>query len=175
MDVAGSDLRLESFLGIARLLLLGGVAVASNRNTLEQKRTPHLIAGLLDNPVTLLIARIMVTAPFIAGGLTKLFDWQAGVAEMIHVGLHPPWVFNVAALATQLIGSALIILNHRVWLGAGALGVFSVWATLLAHRFWEFTGAERMMQMNSFFEHWTISAAFILVTVVGLRNTGSRS
>jgi transmembrane protein len=52
-------------------------------------------------------------------------------------------------------------------------GVFTVWATLLAHRFWEFSGVERFMQLNSFFEHWTISAAFILVAIVGLRQPAS--
>jgi transmembrane protein len=150
------------------MLLLGDLAMDTIVTTVRKHTTPRFIIGLLDNSVTLLMARIMVTAPFIAGGLTKVFDWHGGVAEMTHVGLHPAWAFNVAALGTQLIGSALIIVNRQVWLGAGALGIFTVWATLLAHRFWDFTGPERMMQMNSFFEHWTICAAFILVTVVGL-------
>jgi transmembrane protein len=88
---------------------------------------------------------------------------------MLHVGLHPAWAFNLASLLTQLLGSALIIVNRRVWLGAGALGVFTVIATLLAHRFWNLSGEARFMQMNSFFEHWTICAAFVLVTVVRIR------
>jgi predicted enzyme related to lactoylglutathione lyase len=62
--------------------------------------TPSLIARLLDNSITLLV----------------------------HVGLHPAWAFNLASLLTQLIGSALIIVNRRVWLGAGALGVFTAQA-----------------------------------------------
>jgi transmembrane protein len=143
--------------------------------TLHRNETPRAVIRLLDNRAMLLIARIMVSAPFIVGGLTKSLDWSAGVAEMLHVGLNPAWAFNLAALCTQLIGSGLIILNRWVWLGAGALGVFTVWATLLAHRFWEFTGAERVMQMNSFFEHWTIAAAFILVAVVGLRTSAFQS
>jgi transmembrane protein len=149
--------------------MLGNLTMHNLLNPVNKDNTPRCISDLLDNGVTLLIARILVTAPFIAGGLTKLLDWNAGVVEMTHVGLHPAWIFNLAALATQLIGSALIILNRQVWLGAGALGVFTVWATLLAHRFWEFTGPEQMMQMNSFFEHWTICSAFILVTVAGFR------
>ena len=131
--------------------------------------TPSPIARLLDNAITLLVARVAVTLPFLVGGFSKLFDWQRGEAEMLHVGLHPAWAFNLASLLTQLIGSALVIANRRVWLGAGALGVFTVIATLLAHRFWDLSGDARMMQMNSFFEHWTICAAFILVTVVRIR------
>jgi len=45
---------------------------------------------------------------------------------MSHFGLHPAWAFNVATVFCQLGGSALIILNRWVWVGAGALGVFTV-------------------------------------------------
>jgi transmembrane protein len=131
--------------------------------------TPSLVARVLDNSITLLVARVAVTLPFLVGGFSKLVDWHDGEAEMLHVGLHPASAFNLASLLTQLIGSALIIVNRKVWLGAGALGVFTVIATLLAHRFWDLTGDARTMQMNSFFEHWTICAALILVTVVRIR------
>jgi uncharacterized membrane protein YphA (DoxX/SURF4 family) len=46
--------------------------------------------------------------------------------------------------------------------------------TFLAHRFWDFSGPAREMQMNSFFEHATISASFIFVVVVGLRQGSLR-
>lgn len=136
--------------------------------------TPSLITRLLDNSITLLVARVWVALPFLLGGFSKLFDWRGGEQEMLHVGLHPAWAFNLASLLTELIGSGLIILNRKVWLGAGALAVFTVIATLLAHRFWELNGEARTMQMNSFFEHWTICAAFILVTVVRIRQLPPR-
>src|SRR5271170_6436778 len=111
LDGAPSDQRLRILLGSTRMLLLGDLAMDTIVTTVRKHTTPRFIIGLLDNSVTLLMARIMVTAPFIAGGLTKVFDWHGGVAEMTHVGLHPAWAFNVAALGTQLIGSALIIVN----------------------------------------------------------------
>lgn len=135
----------------------------------RESDTPTPVARVLDSPVTLLITRICVVAPFIGAGLVKLLDWQAGEAEMLHVGLHPAWLFNLAALTTELGGSILVILNWKTWLGAGALGVFTVLTTFLAHRFWEFPEPTRSMQFNSFLEHATIGAAFILVVVVGLR------
>jgi len=131
--------------------------------------TPLLIIRMLDNPVALLLARICVALPFLVAGTTKLLSWQQGVAEMAHVGLHPAWIFNLASLVTELAGAAAIIVNRAVWLGAGALGVFTLIATVLAHDFWNFAGAERIQQMNSFCEHATICAAFILLTVVSLR------
>lgn len=88
---------------------------------------------------------------------------------MANSGLRPAWVFNVATLATEFGGAALVVPNFKTWLGAGALGVFTVLATFLGHRFWEFSDAERTMQLNSFLEHATIRAAFILVTVIAIR------
>ena len=132
--------------------------------------TPGFVARLLDNPVTLLVARVCITLPFLAGGLAKIIDWQGGVAEMQQTGLEPAWAFNLAVVLVELGGSALIILDRKTWLGAGALGVFTLFATLMAHRFWELTGPARNMEMNTFLEHATICAAFIFVVVVGLRS-----
>jgi transmembrane protein len=134
--------------------------------------TPALIARVLSHPLTLLFARICLALPFLAAGVVKLLDWDRGEAEMAHTGLHPAWVFNIAALVTELGGSALIILNRGTWLGAGALGIFTVLATFLAHRFWDFSGTERNVQLNSFLEHAAICAAFILVVAVNQGRVG---
>ena len=136
--------------------------------------TPAPIVRLLGHPAVLLAARTCVTLPFLVGGLVKLADWQGGIDEMHGLGLEPAWAFNLATLLTELIGSALVILNRKTWLGAGALGIFTVLTTFLAHRFWAFEGAERMREFNSFLEHATIAAAFILVTVLSFRTQSNR-
>jgi len=132
--------------------------------------TPAPIARLLDHPCTLLVTRICVTLPFLIAGIFKLTDWSSGVAEMESVGLRPAGLFNLLTLVTELGGSTLVIIDRRTWLGAGALGVFTVLTTFLAHRYWEFEGAARLQQFNSFLEHVTIAAAFILVTVLSVRS-----
>ena len=141
--------------------------------TTNSAQTPAPIARLLDNPVTLFVARIGLVSPYVASGVSKLFDWQAGLAEMSHVGLQPAWAFNLAVLITELIPSALILVGRYIWLAAGALGVFTVCTIFLAHGFWAYTGAERAMEMAKFFEHLTICAAFILITVVDIRKRPS--
>ncbi|HMA48837.1 MAG TPA: DoxX family protein [Magnetospirillaceae bacterium] len=136
--------------------------------------TPAPIVRLLGHPAVLLATRICVTLPFLVGGLVKLADWQGGIEEMHALGLEPAWAVNLATLLTELVGSALVILNRKTWLGAGALGIFTVLTTFLAHRFWDFQGAERMREFNSFLEHATIAAAFILVTVLSFRTRSDR-
>jgi transmembrane protein len=155
--------------------MLGGVTVSGLAAEARRDDTPAVVVELLDNPLTLLAGRVCVALPFLVAGIMKLLFWQPGVAEMAAVGLHPAWVFNIAALVTELGGSASVILARKTWLGAGALGVFTVMTTFLAHRFWDFAGPARVMQMNSFLEHATISASFIFVVVVGLRPGRLRS
>ena len=151
--------------------MLGDMTVARSKRS----AAPAVIVRFLDNPAILLIARICVTLPFIVSGLSKLYDWHAGESEMLRSGLHPAWVFALAVTATQLAGSILIVANRGLWIGAGVLGVFTVLTTFIAHRFWELSGDARTTQLNSFLEHWTMSAAFVLVAVVYLRDRRSRT
>jgi transmembrane protein len=70
----------------------------------------------------------------------------------------------------------LVILNRWTWLGAGALGVFTALATVLAHQFWTLDGVERVRELNAFLEHLAIIAGFVLVAMIGvagLRDSGS--
>ena len=139
------------------------------------RSVPLRVARFLDNPATLLIARICVSLPFLISGLTKLFDWRAGEDEMLRTGLHPAWAFNLAVIATQLVGSILVIANRWLWIGAGALGVFTLLTNFIAHRFWAVSGDARTQQLNTFLEHLTMSAVFILVVVVYLRDERLRT
>jgi transmembrane protein len=148
--------------------LLGSLVLSNLKRSGAE--TPVLVAQVLESGVTLVFARILVTLPFLVAGLQKLFFWQAGVGEMHAAGLNPSWLFNLASLITELGGSAAIILDRKTWLGAGSLGVFTFLGTLIAHRFWEFGGAARVSELNSFLEHMTICAAFILITVVSIQN-----
>jgi len=98
----------------------------------------------------------------------KLINFRAGEAEMSSVGLQPARAFNIIVILVELCGSVLVILDWMTWLGAGMLGIFTVLSTFLGHRFWRLSGDARTKALNSFLEHVTIGAAFVLVVVVGL-------
>jgi transmembrane protein len=44
--------------------------------------------------------------------------------------------------------------------------VFTIFATLLAHRFWVFTGLVRIHEMTTFLEHMAIVGGFIVAAVL---------
>ena len=131
--------------------------------------TPEVVVEMLDNRFVLVLTRILVTLPYLYAGPQKLLFWQAGIVEMHLAGLNPSWLFNLAALFTELVGSLSVILNCKIWLGAGALGAFTLLTTFIAHRFRDFRGVARINEINSFLEHATTCAAFILITVRSIR------
>jgi transmembrane protein len=109
------------------------------------------------------LARILLTFGFWASGLAKLIDFQGGVAEMAHFGLEPAVAFNVATIITQLVGSALVILNRWTWLGAGALGVFTALTIPLVHHFWTMEEPFRTIEFHVVMEHITVIGGLMVV------------
>lgn len=130
---------------------------------------PAAIARILDCSHVALVARIVLTFPFWASGLSKLIDFSDGAAEMAHFGLQPAALFNVAVLVTQLAGSALIIANRHVWLGAGALAVFTLLTIPIAHDFWNQTGPAAVTHLHFASEHLSVIAGLILVAILSRR------
>jgi uncharacterized membrane protein YoaK (UPF0700 family)/uncharacterized membrane protein YphA (DoxX/SURF4 family) len=116
--------------------------------------TPGPVAALLRAPSFGVLARILLTLPFWGSGVEKLTDLHGAVAEAAALNLQPAGLVVAATIAVQLVGSALVILNRWTWLGAGALGVFTAFATLIAHPFWTVSDqVERFHARNTFLEH----------------------
>ena len=134
-----------------------------------QGDSPRWVDEVLDWHGTGLLARVGLTSAFILGGLMKLSNFGAAVAEQQHFGLKPAWLWAAFAIAVEIVGPFLIILRRFVWLGAGALGVLTAIATYVANDFWNLTGAERFAALNSFFEHIGLIAGLVLVALVAVR------
>lgn len=109
------------------------------------------------------VALLLLCAAYLQGGLVKLFDFGGAVGEMQHFGLSPAPLMAGLVIALELGASALILSGRLRWLGALALAVFTAAATFMANRYWNATGQERFMLMNSFFEHWGLVGGFLLV------------
>ena len=131
--------------------------------------TPGWIAAILSWPWLLPAARIALVSAFLIGGVMKLSDFPAAIAEQEHFGLRPGWLWATATIVVELGGSALVIFGRWVWLGAGGLGVLTAVAMLAANDFWTMTGHDRFMALNSFFEHLGLIAGLVLVSLLSLR------
>jgi len=120
-------------------------------------------------PGLLPLARTALVSAFLVGGIQKLADFPAAVAEQAHFGLQPAWLWAVAAIVVELGGSALVIAGRCVWLGAGGLGVLTAVSMLVANNFWAQDGHDRFIATNAFFEHLGLIAGLVLVAVLSLR------
>ena len=132
--------------------------------------TPDWIETLLDWRGTWLLARIALSSAYILGGVTKLLNFSGAVAEQEHFGLHPGWIWACLSILVELFGPLLIITGRWVWLGAGALGVLTAIASLVANNFWDLQGQARFQATNTFFEHIGLIAAFVLVALIAARD-----
>ena len=135
--------------------------------------TPPWVGAILGWRVTWFLARLALSSAYVVGGVDKAIDFPAAVAEQAHFGLQPAWAWAIVTIIVELGGSLLLISGRLVWLAAGALGVLTAIAMLVANNFWAMEGPARFMAMNTFFEHLGLIAAFSLAAMVAA-NTGRR-
>jgi uncharacterized membrane protein YphA (DoxX/SURF4 family) len=116
--------------------------------------SPKPIAALLGAPAFGPVARAVLTTPYWFAGLYKLTHLSDALGEAAHFGLRPAGLVVAATIVVQLGGSLLLIFGRLGWLAAGALGVFTALATLIAHPYWTVADPlERFHAMNTFLEH----------------------
>ncbi len=130
-------------------------------------RAPRLVEAILDWRWTGFLARLALVGAYLLGGIVKASDWTAAVAEKAHFGMHPPAVWAALTIAIEIVGPLLILSGRLVWLGAGMLGVFTLFAAITANAFWAMpAGQERFMATNTFFEHLGLIGGFVLAAMV---------
>jgi len=132
-------------------------------------RLARAIASLIATPPVHFIALLGLCAAYLQGGLDKLLDFNAAIAEAQHFGLPFATAAACATIVTELAGSALILTGVYRWLGALWLAGFTLIATFVANRFWEMPLPQRFMVENSFFEHLGLVGGFLLVAWLDLR------
>ncbi|QIQ20734.1 DoxX family protein [Zophobihabitans entericus] len=135
----------------------------------------NLIYQLLRSFWLYFLAQVLMTMPFWQSGFTKLFNFDDAVAEMVGDGLTPGAFFAGITIFTQLAATALILFGRRLaWLGAGALGVFTILTIFLVHHFWSYTGAEYEIHLEVFYSHLNIIGGLILSAMAAEFRYGKR-
>lgn len=129
--------------------------------------TPAPIARLLDDNRFAVLAATLLTLPYWTSGIAKLTDLPGALGEARHFGLKPAMLTVAATILVQIGGSLLIILGRQAWLGAGALGVFTAIATLIAHPFWQVADPmTRFHERNTFLEHIGLIGGLMLAAIL---------
>lgn len=128
-----------------------------------------IIDRLLDSRTFGIFARVVLTFVFWSSGLAKFFDFHGAMAEMERFGVLPAAPMAIAVIIVQLGGAALVISGRYVWLGAGALGIFTLLTIPIAHAFWTMSGEMAFLEMMFVFEHVTVIGGLMIVAIIGDR------
>ncbi|MBR7964059.1 DoxX family protein [Burkholderia vietnamiensis] len=128
--------------------------------------TPAWVRALLSQPWVLPLVRLALVSAYLLGGVAKALDFNGAVAEQAHFGLHPAALWAALAIAVEIAGSLCVVFRRFTWLGAGSLDMLTLVAMIVANDFWNRSGVDHFIALNSFFEHLGLIAALVLATVL---------
>ncbi len=117
--------------------------------------------------LALLIGRILLVAIFPVAGYLKLTGFSGTVTMMTNLGLPAPRLTAAVVTAVELVPAALVILGLWMRPALIVLIIFTVAATLMAHRFWEFEGAAWFPQLMNFWKNMAIVGGMAVLAAAG--------
>lgn len=133
------------------------------------------VEGVLDSAITSLASRLLVTFLFWCEFLNHIRDLNGLHAYVAMVGLKPIWLVMALSLLVQGVGSLLVVLGRKVWLGAGMLGVFTLLTIPIGHPFWTMTGQMAVIERLFSEEHLSVIGGLMAVSILSRREQRDRS
>ena len=115
----------------------------------------------------LLIARVLLGYIFLLGGWGKLLGLAGFATYLERQGLPASYPLAVLGAGVEFLGGLALIFGIVTRFAALALVAFSLVATGIAHRFWEFDEATRGGQATSFHKNMTMIGGLLALIVAG--------
>jgi putative oxidoreductase len=118
------------------------------------------------NPV-LLLGRLLLGYIFLESGFRKLFNMEGFVIGLTARGV--PWASFLAWVGTlfEFLGGIALVIGFQVRLGALVLVIFTIAATWIAHRYWQYGEAEYRGQRGQFFKNLAIIGGLLALFISG--------
>ncbi|MEO8882911.1 MAG: DoxX family protein [Devosia sp.] len=130
--------------------------------------TPNFIDKILKSDWLWHGSRLLITFMYWYAGIGFALDFQGAQLAMASAGIQPLWVVAALTILVEIGGSLLIIFDRMVWLGAGALGVFTILTIPLVHHFWTMTGMQALQARLESEEHLTVIGGLVAVSVLSV-------
>jgi putative oxidoreductase len=115
----------------------------------------------------LLIARVLLGAIFVWSGFGKLTNLGGFIGYLASQGAPAPSVLGVIGPFVEFLGGLAIVLGAWIRGAAIVMAGFTVFAALIAHRYWAAPEAQRMMQQIHFMKNLAIIGGFVALFVAG--------
>jgi putative oxidoreductase len=115
----------------------------------------------------LLFARICLVAVFPFSAVYKIIKWPGIVDTLTNAGVPYPYELAVMGTAVELVLPVLVIVGLFTRLSMVGLIVYTIIATAIAHRFWEFPEAQQFGQTISFLKNIGLIGGMALIVSRG--------
>jgi putative oxidoreductase len=120
------------------------------------------------NDLALLIGRVAMASLFLPSGLIKAMNMQAFIYSIDGRGVPFSPLLAPLGAGIEFLGGLALLLGVQVRLASVLLLLFTVAATMIAHRFWEYApGAAHQIQQISFFKNVAIVGGFVFLAAHG--------
>ena len=115
----------------------------------------------------LLLGRVLLGAIFVESGFGKLMNLAGFAAGLEGQGL--PFAYALAAVgaAVEFFGGLAVVLGAWTRVAAFLVAGFTVVATLIAHRYWEFPPEAQRMQHIQFMKNLAIIGGLLVLIGAG--------
>src|SRR5262245_16555460 len=141
------------------------LSLPSDRTSAPSSALDRLTAGLAGDTIWLL-ARLCIGGIFVYSGFGKLTGLEGFAASLAKNGVPMAEVMAVVGAAVEFFGGLAIVLGLQTRTAALLMAAFTVSATLISHRFWEFQDAAMLKQQGvHFMKNLAIFGAFLLLFV----------
>jgi putative oxidoreductase len=115
----------------------------------------------------LLFARVLLALMFVRSGFGKLLDVGAFGASLADKGVPFAAALAVIGGCAEFFVGLAVLLGLQTRYAAALVAVFTVVATLISHRYWEFSGAARRAQEVNFQKNVCIIGGYLALVASG--------
>jgi putative oxidoreductase len=119
------------------------------------------------NNEVILAARLFLAALYLIFGWRKLMDYPGTVARMVQDGAPFPVVATYVAIFMELPVALAVAVGAFTRPCAVLLALYTLGASLIAHRYWRVKGPNKVESMESFYKNLSIMGGFLLLYVTG--------
>jgi putative oxidoreductase len=117
--------------------------------------------------VVFAIGRVALIALFIKSGAEKLLD-PSGIVGLLGAKAFPmPKVLGYLAGAAEVSLGILVAIGWQTRIAAFGLVAFTIVATLVAHNYWDMTGAARRANETAFWKNLAIIGGLLMLIASG--------
>ena len=119
------------------------------------------------NDVLILAARLLLATLFLIFGWRKLRDFSGTVSQMVQLGVPMPALAAAVATFMELPVAFAVAVGAFTRPSAVLLVLYTLGTSLIEHRYWTMTGADRLPSMEGFYKNLSIIGGFLLLCITG--------